>query len=61
MPFAIINNIRMHFEVGDKGDPVLLINGLSAPAANWARPTCPASQCIRPASWRTTRPRSSST
>jgi pimeloyl-ACP methyl ester carboxylesterase len=36
MPFAIINNIRMHFEVGGKGDPVLLINGLSAPAANWA-------------------------
>ena len=36
MPFTIINNIRMHFEVGGKGDPVLLINGLSAPAANWA-------------------------
>jgi pimeloyl-ACP methyl ester carboxylesterase len=36
MPFAVINNIRMHFEVGGKGDPVLLINGLSAPAANWA-------------------------
>jgi len=36
MPYAIINNIRMHFEVSGKGDPVLLINGLSAPAASWA-------------------------
>jgi len=33
MPYAIVNNIRMHFEVSGKGDPVLLINGLSAPAA----------------------------
>src|SRR3989442_13616342 len=36
MPYAIINNIRMHFEVSGKGDPVLLINALSAPAASWA-------------------------
>src|SRR3989442_10273658 len=36
MPYAIINNIRMHFGVSGKGDPVLLINGLSAPAASWA-------------------------
>src|SRR5438876_10341387 len=36
MPYAIINNIRMHFEVSGKGDPVLLINDLSAPAASWA-------------------------
>jgi pimeloyl-ACP methyl ester carboxylesterase len=36
MPYAIINNIRMHFEVSGKGDAVLLINGLSAPAASWA-------------------------
>src|SRR2546428_10997867 len=36
MPYAIINNIRIHFEVSGKGDPVLLINGLSAPAVSWA-------------------------
>ena len=36
MPYAIVNNIRMHFEVSGKGDPVLLINDLSAPAASWA-------------------------
>jgi pimeloyl-ACP methyl ester carboxylesterase len=36
MPYAILNGIRMHFEVSGKGDPVLLINGLSAPAASWA-------------------------
>ncbi|MBI4634848.1 MAG: alpha/beta fold hydrolase [Candidatus Rokubacteria bacterium] len=35
MPYAIINKIRMHYEVAGAGDPVLLINGLSAPAANW--------------------------
>ncbi len=36
MPYVIVNGIRMHFEVAGAGDPVLLINGLSAPAANWA-------------------------
>src|SRR5918996_2392452 len=36
MPFAIVNKVRMHYEVAGEGDPVLLINGLSAPAANWA-------------------------
>jgi pimeloyl-ACP methyl ester carboxylesterase len=36
MPYAIINKIRMHYEVSGHGDGVLLINGLSAPAANWA-------------------------
>lgn len=36
MPYAIINKIRMHYEVAGQGDPVLLINGLSAPAANFA-------------------------
>lgn len=36
MPYAIINGIRMHFEVSGQGPPVLLINGLSAPAVNWA-------------------------
>jgi 3-oxoadipate enol-lactonase len=36
MPYAIINKIRMHYEVLGQGDPVLLISGLSAPAAHWA-------------------------
>src|SRR3972149_10214702 len=36
MPYAIINKIRMHYEVSGQGPPVLLINGLSAPAVNWA-------------------------
>jgi 3-oxoadipate enol-lactonase len=36
MPYAVINRIRMHYEVAGHGDPVLLINGLSAPAAAWA-------------------------
>ena len=35
MPYAIVNKIRMHYEVSGQGDPVLLINGLSAPAVNW--------------------------
>jgi pimeloyl-ACP methyl ester carboxylesterase len=35
MAFAIVNKIRMHYEVSGQGDPVLLINGLSAPAVNW--------------------------
>jgi 3-oxoadipate enol-lactonase len=35
MPYAVINKIRMHYEVAGHGDPVLLINGLSAPAAGW--------------------------
>ena len=36
MPYAILNKIRMRYEVTGKGDPVLLINGLSAPAVGWA-------------------------
>jgi pimeloyl-ACP methyl ester carboxylesterase len=36
MPYAIINKIRMHYQVSGEGAPVLLINGLSAPAVNWA-------------------------
>ena len=36
MPYAVINKIRMHYEVTGDGDPVLLINGLSAPAVGWA-------------------------
>lgn len=39
MPYAIINNIRMHYEVTGQGAPLLLINGLSAPAVNWALQT----------------------
>jgi 3-oxoadipate enol-lactonase len=35
MPHAIVNEIRMHYEVSGQGDLVLLINGLSAPAVNW--------------------------
>ena len=35
MPYAIINKIRMHYEVTGQGAPVLLINGLSAPAVGF--------------------------
>ncbi len=35
MPYAVINKIRMHYELYGTGDPVLMINGLSAPAVNW--------------------------
>jgi 3-oxoadipate enol-lactonase len=35
VPYAVINNIRMHYEVAGRGDAVLLIHGLSAPAAHW--------------------------
>jgi hypothetical protein len=30
MPYAIINKIRVHYEVSGQGDAVLLISGLSA-------------------------------
>jgi 3-oxoadipate enol-lactonase len=36
MPFAIINKIRVHYEVSGQGDAVLLISGLSAPSVGWA-------------------------
>lgn len=36
MAYAIINKIRMHYEVSGAGATVLLISGLSAPAVNWA-------------------------
>jgi len=36
MPHAVVNRIRIHYEVAGQGDPLLLINGLSAPAANFA-------------------------
>jgi pimeloyl-ACP methyl ester carboxylesterase len=35
MPYAIINKIRMHYEVAGQGDPVLLVNGLASPAVDW--------------------------
>lgn len=36
MPFAVINDMRVRYEVSGKGDPVLMINGLSAPHVSWA-------------------------
>ncbi|HXH83702.1 MAG TPA: alpha/beta fold hydrolase [Candidatus Tectomicrobia bacterium] len=36
MPSAILNKIRVHYEVAGQGAPVLLLSGLSAPAAGWA-------------------------
>jgi 3-oxoadipate enol-lactonase len=36
MPYAVLNKIRMHYDVVGQGPPVLLINGLSAPAVGWA-------------------------
>jgi len=36
MAYAIINGIRMHYEVVGAGAPVLLIAGLSMPGAVWA-------------------------
>lgn len=35
MPYAIINKIRMHYEVAGQGPPVLLISGLSSPGVDW--------------------------
>jgi len=35
VPYARINGIRIHYETYGRGDPVLLINGLSAPAVGW--------------------------
>jgi 3-oxoadipate enol-lactonase len=35
VPNATLNGIRVHYETYGAGDPVLLINGLSAPAVNW--------------------------
>jgi pimeloyl-ACP methyl ester carboxylesterase len=36
MPYAIVNKIRMHYEVTGAGPPLLLISGLSAPSVGWA-------------------------
>jgi pimeloyl-ACP methyl ester carboxylesterase len=35
MPYAVINKIRMHYEVAGQGAPVLLVNGLGSPAVDW--------------------------
>lgn len=35
MPYATLNGIRVHYDTHGEGDPVLLINGLSAPSVNW--------------------------
>lgn len=35
MPYAPINGIRIHYETYGQGDPLLLINGLSAPAVGF--------------------------
>jgi pimeloyl-ACP methyl ester carboxylesterase len=35
MAYAVLNGIRFHYEIVGDGDPVLLINGLSAPSVNW--------------------------
>src|SRR5262245_13162065 len=36
MAYAIINGIRMHYEIAGAGDPVLLLSALSMPGAMWA-------------------------
>ena len=36
MAYAVVNKIRMHYEVTGAGDPVLLINGLGSPSVGWA-------------------------
>ena len=36
MAYAIVNGIRLHYEVAGSGDPVLLIAGLSMPGAMWS-------------------------
>src|SRR5216117_1508490 len=36
MAYAIVNGIRVHYDVSGDGPPVLLISGLGAPAASWA-------------------------
>ncbi len=35
MPYAKINGLKMHYEVYGAGDPVLLVNGLGAPAVGF--------------------------
>ena len=35
MAVAVVNKIRIHYDVAGEGDAVLLVNGLSAPSVNW--------------------------
>jgi len=35
LPYATLNDIRVHFETYGGGDPVLLLSGLGAPAVGW--------------------------
>ena len=39
MAYAIINGIRLHYDVTGEGPPVLLISGLGSPAVGWALQT----------------------
>src|SRR5436190_4172352 len=36
MAYAIVNGIRVHYDVSGDGPPVLLISGLGSPAIGWA-------------------------
>ena len=36
MAYAIVNGIRLHYDVAGTGDPVLLVAGLSMPGAMWS-------------------------
>jgi pimeloyl-ACP methyl ester carboxylesterase len=36
MAYAILNGIRLHYEIAGSGDPVLLVAGLSMPGAMWS-------------------------
>jgi pimeloyl-ACP methyl ester carboxylesterase len=36
MAYAIVNGIRLHYEIAGNGDAVLLVAGLSMPGAMWA-------------------------
>jgi len=36
MAYAIVNGIRLHYDVAGEGPPVLLISGLGSPAIGWA-------------------------
>jgi len=36
MSWAIVNGIRLHYEVAGQGDPVLLVAGMSMPGSMWA-------------------------
>ncbi len=38
MPHAHVNGIELHYDIQGQGQPLLLIMGLGAPAANWDQP-----------------------